>query len=150
MAAATKKVKYYSLSSVSDKILADTKEINPKEFYIDENFVLIEGKKKSIYSVEYEGVHNIVGPRKNIVLGVFPRLEKGHVALFPKFRVTLTLKELLAYEPPFKEIELCQAVRTFGARLDVNYNLLLKSCEEIGLDLSEYDTDRNSKKDVVQ
>jgi deoxyhypusine synthase len=49
-----------------------------------------------------------------------------------------TVKEFMEKYSPIEEVELKSFVRKFGNRIERNYDMLLKSIEEIGLNSKEF------------
>lgn len=149
-----KKVKLYFLKSISDKIMKDVSlpKGHKKSLYeIDQEIVIIKGTKGIIVSASLEGVHTIIkNEKENIRLDIRKKPikdKKGRTSFcaFPLGTITVSLKYILDLKPKSHDLELGQSVRIFGDRLNTNYALLLRSCEEVGLNLKEYDTNRTVK-----
>lgn len=148
----TKKVRVYDIQSgwVKWKVKEDVPE-EAKNLVAEEKLIVIEGPKGVIVSDYPEGVHWLhehLDENTEIELREAEREEVGddgkmHVfmSIFPKARMTMTIRQIVD-DCTFEEVELKDAVRIFGSRLDTNWRLLKESMTTIGLDLNDYDTNR--------
>lgn len=147
----TKTVRFYKFVSISEQILEGTK-IDTKVYHTDESKVIIQGPNGVIVSHSLEGVHSTYDNIDEVIpLKVWKKPVKTkdgalRYQCFAEFEVKAPIREFLSMNPEYEEIELKDAVRIFGDRLDNNYSLLLRSCEEIGLKLDEYNIKRREEK----
>jgi len=143
-----KKVRQYKTNTISDKLkqtltFKEGEEFNLDEYQAETQFFILEGKKGFIVSVDFEGVHNVYEDENGLItIGLYQKPKDGYITISPKGTFQVSIKDFLSLEPEYSEYEFKDMVRTFGSRLDNNYALLLKSCKKIGLDLSDYNTER--------
>lgn len=141
------KVLEYDLKSISDTVLKDVdfpKGHNKEDYELDSKFVIIEGKESFIVSVRREGVHAILKYGKMVACDIRKKERKINggttFSMFPLGQIKLSLDIIKTATKT--EIDLNEAVRHFGSRLDDNYALLLQSCKEIGVDITKYNYER--------
>lgn len=155
----TKKVKKYNLESARKRWLEeeDAKEfltkanVKVENLRFDPEYLwVVEGCGGSVVSYDCEGVHWIHSSNKdeidiNLIKHEEKLDDKGNkvisMGIFPIGKMHVPLGRITSH-CEFEEGDVKDMVRTFGRRLDTNYSLLLKSLQKIGLDLSEYNTDR--------
>ena len=97
--------------------------------------VIIDGRKGFIVSDD-EAVHEVFkNEDEKYHLDVYPN--DGKIHMFPVNTVDIPLSFIKA-NAPCREVELTESVRHFGRRIEGNYELLLKSIKQIGLDPNNY------------
>ena len=127
-----KKVKLYDLRSGYKDEMSEARD----------KFWVVEGKKGVVVSYNQEGVHNVYDSLDDeISFFLYDKPKGKRIPMTPKAKVHLTIRELIE-KFEFTEWDVKDMVRVFGARLDNNYVLLLRSMREIGIHLDEYNTDR--------
>ena len=102
----------------------------------EDSIVILIGTK-GVIVVDIEGVHQIHSTiEDNYEIEVVKNPEPNTFAMMPDGILKASVKELMEAET--EEVELGEYVRKFGNRLEQNYNILLKSIKEIGLDPTNY------------
>ena len=126
------KVKVFNLNDV-------VKQFTEGKYHIsfDEKSAIITGKEKFIFT-DNEAVHSIHDDSLTL------RIEKGYQEyktfyfLTHELSITIKVKDILAECQPCEEVELGQWIRQGKDRIERNYDRLLNSIEEIGLDPKDY------------
>ena len=127
------------------KRLAEERKLECKTRYW-----IVTGSKGVVVSIDTEGVHWLeesLDDEIEINLWKKPEEKEDGTKTFcavPSVELTLPIKKIVE-DCEYTEHDVKDMVRVFGRRLDTNYGLLLESLKEIGIDLSEYDTDRPSR-----
>lgn len=96
---------------------------------IEEKNAIIVGPDKVILT-DTDGCHSVHDKTDSINMCSFTTRTKA----------SISVEKLIArsYAVPVDEVELGTFVRTFSARIENNYRLLLESIKEIGLDPDDY------------
>jgi len=145
-----KKVKYYDLQTGLEKWMKEDDElrkfVEEHDLWCPEKNFIVVGKNGVVVSDRFEGVHWVFKDlSEEFKIGLWKKPEKTeHGTSFPSapsYFLSVSLKEIVE-DCEYTEYDVKDMVRKFGKRLDINYGLLLESLGEIGIDLSEYDTNR--------
>ena len=124
------KVKKYNI-----KKLIETAHPTHTTFREDSIVVLIG--TKGVIVVDTEGVHQVHSTIEDgYEIEVVKIPEPNRVPMMPDAIVKASIKELM--EADSEDVELGEYVRKFGSRLEKNYDILLKSIKQIGLDPNDY------------
>ena len=123
----------------------------------DRELAIIEGPKGIVVS-DYEAVHWLFGSvEENIALDLYEvKIDasgRKMIPMLPSKRAEATIA-YIKEKCEAKEVDLGQWVRRFGARLESNYDTLLKSIKKVGLDSRDYprhkDADQANRRIVVE
>ena len=148
-----KKVRYYDLQSGLEKWMKEDEElkriVEEQNLECRDKYWVVVGSKGVVVSIREEGVHWVkesIDDEVAIDLWRKPEKTKDGEIFYslPSVELTLPIRKVIE-DCEYTEHDVKDMVRVFGRRLDMNYGLLLESLKEIGIDLSEYDTDRPSR-----
>lgn len=149
-----KKVRKYNVQSGLDKWAQEQpglkKHLEEDHLHTQEEIFIVEGPNGVLISASHEGVHWLfksMDDKYKIGLWKNPGSDGWH-DIDAKATVEVLIREIVK-ACTWKEYDVKDMVRIFGSRLDYNYSILLGSLRKIGLDLSEYDTDRCIAREVV-
>lgn len=133
-----KLAKMYSVAKVVEDNCGDH---NLTAFAFDRSLVILEGPD-GVLVVNNEGIHYKFDSTAEVYeVDCCPNDEgedgkhKFYMCANAVFKVPL--KDIMA-EAEVTEVDLGTFVRTFGARLETNYHVLMDSVKEIGLDPADY------------
>lgn len=136
------KVKAYNLSSL---VRRDTRDFESplRVWGTRHEMVVLEGPKGYVVTCS-EGVHFALKRKSDTIeLQCEPvpktAADERSFRLLPTHTCNMSVEKMLG--APSREVELGQFVRSFGARLESNYQLLLGSIEKVGLDPDDYTRD---------
>jgi len=130
-----KLAKMYSVAKVVEDNCGDN---NLTAFAFDRNLVILEGPD-GVLVVNSEGIHYKFDSTAEVYeVDCCPNDDgKDGFYLCANAVFKAPLKEIMA-EAEVTEVDLGTFVRTFGARLETNYAVLMDSVKEIGLDPADY------------
>jgi len=127
------KVKVYDI----DKAVKEFTEGKFQAFGYDNALAIIEGSKGIIVS-NCDGVHkHVLDNEDQIRILMVENTESKSIPMFPSHSADTSvamLKSLASYT----EMKLTEFIRRFGSRIESNYDSLLKSIKEIGLNPADY------------
>ena len=104
----------------------------------EHNHAIICGPKGKVFTCS-EGVHFICkNDAEELQIEIVTPSETGGIKIMPEAIIKTTIGEMLEKCPVMEEKELGEYIRKFGTRLESNYNILLKSLKEIGLNPKDY------------
>ena len=126
------KVKVFNLNDV-------VKQFTEGKYHcgFDEKNAIIAGREKFIFT-DNEAVHSLHDD--SITLSIENGYQEYKVFYFltHELSITIKVKDILAECQPREEVELGQWIRQGKDRIERNYDRLLNSIEEIGLDPKDY------------
>lgn len=147
-----KKVRLYDLQSGWMKWKKDAKPPTGysvrkfRSLVARDRLFIVVGPKGVVVSHDFEGVHSVLPSiEEKISIALWTPGTERRIAIFPVLEGEEKVSAVIE-DCSYTEHDVGGMVRIFGHRLDTNFGILLKSLREIGIDLSEYDTDREARR----
>jgi len=128
-------VKVYNI-----KELVETKTSNKYTVMHQSELAIIEGIGGVTIVSDAEAVHNVINtdtPDKYISINLYEQEKEGSFNTMPSIESDLTV-DYIKSEANYREVELTDFVRHFGARIESNYRILLNSIKSAGLKPNNY------------
>ncbi len=125
------KVKVYDIN----KAVKESTEGKFKAFGFDATLAIIEGPNGIIVS-DCDGVHKVLkDEQQRFKIQMVENTES--IYIYPSHSADTSVA-MLKSSASYTEMKLTEFIRRFGSRIESNYDILLKSIKEIGLNPADY------------